>query len=161
MLLTSRRAFLGGLISALAAPAIVHATNIMPVRSFLILPEPTFDSFDKLMPDGMQYQWVDLRKRDDGAWVTIPTGTWKPVPAFRHVDQISIKGDIIQVGGMTLVERPKAICDAARNEEIRAANDMTKAWAARCMANGFEGGVRYSQPTTVDFTRLSEFGATS
>ncbi len=69
MLLTSRRTFLGGLLSALDAPAIVHAGN--------------------------------------------------------------------------------------------AAHQMVRYLADRCMANGFEGGVRYTHPTTVDFTQLSDFGATT
>lgn len=32
--LASRRGFLGGLLAAIAAPSIVHAGNIMPVRAF-------------------------------------------------------------------------------------------------------------------------------
>lgn len=32
-MMPTRRGFLGGLISALAAPAIVHAGNLMPVRA--------------------------------------------------------------------------------------------------------------------------------
>lgn len=156
MLLTSRRAFLGGLISALAAPAIVHAANIMPVRNVLILPEPGFDSFDALMPDGMQYQWVDTNKICVGL-----DFAWEPVPASRFNGRFAIAGDTVRVGDCVLVERPKAACDAARAKEINAAHRMVTDWAGRCMANGFEVGVRYSQPTTVDFTRITDFGGIS
>lgn len=36
---TSRRGFLGGLIAAMAAPAIVHAGNLMPISAKLLLPD--------------------------------------------------------------------------------------------------------------------------
>ena len=110
------------------------------------------------MPSGTQYQWVG-----SDFWYKSPEGRngWQAVPALRHKANVEIFGDTIQVGGMTLVERPKAICEAARAKEINEAHRLTKRWAERCMANGFEGGVRYTQPTTVDFTRLSDFGATS
>jgi hypothetical protein len=101
VLLTSRRLFLGGLLSALAAPAIVHAGNIMPVRNVLILPDVTFDSFDKLMPEGVQYQWVG-----SDCWYKTVEGRngWQAVPASRHKSSVAILGDTIQLGGMTLVE---------------------------------------------------------
>lgn len=47
-MITSRRGFLAGLVSALAAPAIVQATNIMPVK---VMPDVlTLDEyFDRVM----------------------------------------------------------------------------------------------------------------
>jgi hypothetical protein len=42
-MITSRRSFLVGFGALIAAPAIVRATNIMPVRQMLILPDKLGD----------------------------------------------------------------------------------------------------------------------
>ena len=42
-MITSRRSFLIGFGALIAAPAIVRATNIMPVRQMLVLPEKISD----------------------------------------------------------------------------------------------------------------------
>jgi hypothetical protein len=39
-IITSRRAFVTGLVALVAAPAIVRAGSLMPVKNMLILPEP-------------------------------------------------------------------------------------------------------------------------
>lgn len=154
LLLTSRRSFIGGLLSALTAPAIVHAANIMPVRSVLILPDPGFDSFDKLMPDGMQYQWVDTSRI-----MVAFDPAWELVPASRFNGMFAITGHNIEVGNCVLMERPKAHCISARNEEIRAANQLTEQWARTAMADGFEGGVSYSKSSGPEFHAVRDFGA--
>lgn len=41
MLVSSRRSFIGGLAALMAAPAIVRAGNIMPVRNMIIVPKFT------------------------------------------------------------------------------------------------------------------------
>lgn len=167
MLITSRRSFLAGLVSALAAPAIVHATNIMPVRNVVILPTPGFDSFDNLMPDGMQYQWVS--KHEHYAYDAIHRiynfewSDWRPVPASRHKGRFGIGGDVIEVGGSILVERPKIAVAAARQQEVNRAHNLVADWMSRAAANGFEGRVR----VPVGFTEGKPFfsdliiGATS
>lgn len=43
-----RRGFMTGLVSALAAPAIVHAGNLMPVKQILLRPF-TLDDFNKIL----------------------------------------------------------------------------------------------------------------
>jgi hypothetical protein len=146
VLITSRRSFLGGLLSALAAPAIVHAGDIMPVRNFIILPEPSFDSFDNLMPEGMQYQWMSV---DENMWITnLPSPpSWTPVPAQRHRKQFDIPGNIIKVGQNVLIERPKEMCIAARGAEIAKAHSLKERWTQRVAENGFDGfygGARFS-----------------
>lgn len=166
MLLTSRRLFLGGLLSALAAPAIVHAGNIMPVRSVLILPEPGFDSFDKLMPDGVQYQWVSWPQgsgiepgRVLGQSVNPVTGaeaSWRSVPASRYSRAFAISGDTIRVGDCVLVERPKAASVAARNEEVNAAHQLSAQWADKWKAQGFGVAARRYVPLTRDLNLIVE-----
>ena len=160
MLITSRRAFLGGLLSALAAPAIVHAGNIMPVRNVIILPSPGFDSFDKLMPDGMQYQWV-LLPSGYAVDPCIPLGksigddgmqhSWLPLPASRYRSEFAIASESIKIGDCVLVERPKVHHIAARGAEIEKAYSLNEQWARRAKAQGFDGFARSPR----DFTRIS------
>lgn len=164
MLLTSRRAFLGGLISALAAPAIVHAANIMPVRNIIILPEATFESFDKLMPEGMQYQWITRgysMTRDainESLYADHDPTKWRPVPASRYKERFAVAGETIMVGDCVLVERPKVHHIAARGAEIERANQQVQSWADRCMANGFEASMRFTRPTHPEWVTVSGFG---
>ena len=49
-LLMPRRKFLTGLMGLVAAPAVVKATSLMPVRSFVELPPPPV-GFRRLTPD--------------------------------------------------------------------------------------------------------------
>lgn len=46
----NRRGFLTGLVSALAAPAIVHACNLMPVKSVDLI-EPHYEKVRALMAE--------------------------------------------------------------------------------------------------------------
>lgn len=167
MMIPSRRLFLGGLLSALAAPAIVHMANIMPVRSFIILPGPTFDSFDNLIPDGMQYQWMspiglgyDVTKNaiDSNLYGGPALESWRPVHAGRHKDQFTIGGDTIIVAGCVLCERPKVHHVAARGAEIEKAYSLSDQWARKAMADGFSGHVKPITGPTDTFTTVTDFG---
>lgn len=153
MLMPSRRLFLGGLLSALAAPAIVSAANIMPVRSIIILPKPEFDSFDKLIPDGMQYQWVDTSQICVGL-----DFSWGLVPASRFHGRFDISGDEVRVGDCVLVERPKVHYIAARGAEIEKAHSLNDQWARKAMADGFSGHVKPITGPTDTFTTVTNFG---
>ncbi len=138
MITSSRRSFLLGFSALIAAPAIVRADNLMPVRSIaqLLLPEATFDSFDKLIPGAMQYQWFTDSVMDDRSFSMIDKALergWKTVPVDRHNNIYAIKGDRIQVGGMVLMEKP---VDASRTVP------QVDAWRNVTLSKtGFLGGV--------------------
>ena len=117
MMLASRRSFLSGLI---AAPVIVAASNIMPVRSFLSLPKPGFESFDQLINADVAYQWM---QDNPPGWNNV--GGWRAVPASRYNRHFDIDGDIIQVGGLTLMERKRIDYENARGQEIKAAHALS------------------------------------
>lgn len=78
---------------------------------------------------------------------------WRPVPAERFPGRfmpVAHKGSIVR-GGQMLMERPKALCDQARAEDVRAAkqlisdrNESLKLTGVRKgMADGFEMSRRY------------------
>lgn len=124
-MLIGRRGFLAGLGSMLAAPAIVHAGNLMPVRSIerFILPAFGYESFDQ-RPLDVAYQWVtdDLKTQLVG---------WSPVPADRYSDKFQISGNTIEYGGCTLMQKPKQDMETSRAREIQAAHDLAGNWKQR------------------------------
>jgi hypothetical protein len=71
-MITSRRSFLVGLGALIAAPAIVRASVIMPVKPMLILPEAkvitdlTFPIEGFARVAGWQTEWATVRANPDG-----------------------------------------------------------------------------------------------
>lgn len=123
-MILARRSFLAGLGSLLAAPAIVHAGNIMPVRSIerLILPAYDWDSFDAFNVNmDATYQWVDQTFAGEYAG-------WSPVPASRYSDRFSISGQQIKYGGLVLMQKRRVLVVEARAKEIQAAHDQVANW---------------------------------
>jgi hypothetical protein len=104
----TRRGFVTGLLSLVAAPAIVQVHNIMPVRSIarLLLPQYDWDSF--IAPEGMFYQWNSVDPIDT---LHQPIG-WVPVPASRYRDIFAVGGDTIRIGNSILMEKPRAMVKA-------------------------------------------------
>lgn len=125
-MIIQRRSFLVGLGAALAAPFVVRAENIMPVRSIerFTLPAFGYESFDHHVNLDVAYQWVtdDLRAKMVG---------WSPVPADRYSKQFQISGDTIEYGGCTLMQKPKQEMVNARAKEIQAAHDLVGNWKQR------------------------------
>ena len=108
MIESSRRGFLFGLGASLfAAPAIVRAASLMPVRSMLVLPSFGWESFTP--PEGMVYQWVTRRVMGEVVpWYeeSMADGGWTPVDAARYKKQFAIGGGEVEFGGQVLMERP-------------------------------------------------------
>ena len=109
MLVSSRRAFLGGLFSSLvAAPAIVRIENIMPVRLFM-LPAFGFGSFQ--VPEGWRYQWATVTEGANAVQEMEDKYGWTRVPAVRYNKKFEISGSDIEMkmsnGVNVLMERPK------------------------------------------------------
>ena len=148
LFIPSRRGFICGLLSALAAPAIVHAGNIMSVRQMLDLPDYGFESFDS-HPDGVMYQWMDRRVlgRDYGMVDSALRRGWNLVPASRYKKQFRMKGDTIEIGGSVLMEFPKAVYEGQRAREIAAAHNMVSEWRKQVEADGFMAEVRTNVAT--------------
>lgn len=151
-MLIGRRGFLAGLGSLLAAPAIVHAGNLMPVRSIerFILPAFGYESFDHHVNLDVAYQWVtpDLFKPMTG------TG-WSAVPADRYSNQFQISGNTIEYGGCTLMQKPRQDMVNSRAREIQAAHDLVGNWKTRFA----EFSPHVTQTTNTDyFHSVSDFG---
>lgn len=93
----SRRGLLVGLGSLLAAPAIVRASSLMPVRAIVpvvtVPVEPFTHTADALVhaTERVLYQWVDARVFGTGAW-------GEPLSETIRV--------LARRGGMVLVEDP-------------------------------------------------------
>ena len=68
-LLMPRRKFLSGLFGLVAAPAVVKAANIMPVRSFVDLPPPPV-GFRRLTPDDY-YMLGILNEKKFAQWENV------------------------------------------------------------------------------------------
>lgn len=84
-------------------------------------------------PSGMAYQWNADRE----------TKGWKNVPASRHPGLFTpycVSGDI-EVGGLWLMERPKAEVDAFHAASHAKARKNVDDWYARTGSAGFTGGV--------------------
>lgn len=65
----NRRGLLLGLASALAAPAIVHAGNLMPIRSVprLLRPKELFQMINSIIlkrPPSCHWEWHDIPAED-------------------------------------------------------------------------------------------------
>ncbi len=146
-MLIGRRAFLTGLGSLLAAPAIVHAGNLMPVRSIerLLLPAYDFDSFDMYhVNTDVAYQWVD----NASLTKTMTYSGWSPVPSCLFKNQFQVAGDTIQHGGCTLMQKSRLDMENARASDVQAARDLGNSW---------KGELRVTN--SVDyFHSLSDFG---
>ena len=79
-------------------------------------------------PEGWDYQWKlkSVMGQDDIDRIrSIELAGWEPVPLSRHPDLMPTgwQGDIIEVDGLVLMERPKVFTDEARAEEMRAARE--------------------------------------
>ena len=147
--LTSRRGFLAGLGSLLvAAPAVVRAEILMPVRSIerLIVPSApligpySFDSFDPYVPAATQYQWVTKTVMGEavGNLDAMLKRGWRVVPPGRHRGDFNINGDCIEHGGCVLVEKPAAEVANVHNESIAKALRLPAEWMKRTQAQGFD-----------------------
>lgn len=96
-------------------------------------PEKLFDLANSLAPAGIAYQWN-----------ASPTQAgWKCVPASRHRGVFAPycqDGDI-EIGGLWLMERPKADVDAFHADAHAKARANVDNWFERQQASGFIGGV--------------------
>jgi hypothetical protein len=86
--------------------------------------------------NGIDYQWVATSVMGDvdvaaGILARMQGDGWKPVAAKRHPKMRHDKKGRIVIDGQMLMERPLALSDAARKEEID---------AARAMVNDHAGG---------------------
>lgn len=124
------RSFLSGLGALLAAPAVVLAEHLMPVRSIarLILPGFSYESFDSLVETGKSYHWV---AGDDLQNLAMRAAGWLPVPAEKFNDKFYIPGENISYGNCTLMERPVEKVVAARREELLKARQLESEWKKR------------------------------
>mgnify|MGYP001584749267 CR=1 FL=1 len=118
----------------------------------------TFDVPLSMIPDEWEYQWNIVTvvgnpdiARDQSH--TMYTNGWRPVPSERHAGILvppNSKGDIVR-GGLRLEERPKAMCDQARLQDVRNAqqqitdrNEVLKlSGIKKNMTDGFEMGPKY------------------
>lgn len=94
-----------------------------------------FDVPKDIIPRGMSYQWIER--------ATLTGSRWQPVPASRHdglFAPVGYAGDI-EVGGMVLVEMPKAQVDEAHAAHIAKAHKNVDDWIEKTGAQ-FSGGVR-------------------
>jgi hypothetical protein len=84
-----------------------------------------------IIPDGWEYQWnaISVTGNQDvlaDQNLLMAENGWRPVPSDRHAGRYmpaGHRGAIIR-GGQRLEERPKALSDEARNEDLRAANQL-------------------------------------
>jgi hypothetical protein len=137
----NRRGFLGGLISALAAPAIVRAGSIMPVKAWPVdlprepLPGFGFESFTP--PEGTTYQWATRAVMGDETLGNLPlrlAAGWRLVPAERWASKFAIDGAFIEHGGLVLLERDAEV-EASKNLVL------TRSWFRQAEDNGFQVSV--------------------
>jgi hypothetical protein len=128
----------------MADPRTLSPLNLIPERiiqdlwgiGFTIVPRLGRDPFEAsgLAPSGMVYEWkVDWRTANG----------WQCVPASRHPGLFAPYGyaDNIEVGGLWLMERPKAEVDAFHAEARAKAQKNVDDWFDRQGAAGFTGGV--------------------
>ena len=125
-----------------------------------------------MIPEGWDYQWNPVTVTGNGEVVrdmqmTMYANGWRPVPAERHAGtliEVGAKGNIIR-GGQMLEERPSALSDEARAEDLRAAKQLisdrneslklTK--VSKEMPDGFDakgGGVRMEIDKSLDVANL-------
>jgi hypothetical protein len=107
------------------------------------------------IPEGWSYQWIAetvLNAPQTSMIVGFQQNGWTEVPADRH-PSIPVRQD-----GLVLVERPKALTDEARGEEIQAAKDQIRANVEQFMpADSVQaqaglratGGIRKGRPQSV------------
>lgn len=72
-----------------------------------------------LVPAGMTYEWkrkTFLGKEDSEHQLNLTQDGWKAVPAERHTELATGKGEIVR-GGLVLMERPTYLTEEARAEE--------------------------------------------
>ena len=79
-------------------------------------------------PTGWDYQWKlkSVMGQDDVDRIRQnEMSGWEPVPLSRHPDMMpkGWVGNVIEVGGLVLMERPKMFTDEARAAEARAARE--------------------------------------
>lgn len=141
LIVPSRRGFLVGLVSLLAAPAVVRAGSLMPVRNIgRFLPAFGFDSFSPLNADS-EYQWCAetvLGQPNPQAQAMV-AGGWRAVPASRYSSTFNISGERIERGGCVLMERSRVLSDLARAQNADRARGLVSGWADMVRANGFSG----------------------
>ena len=116
LMLIHRRSFSTGLGSLLAAPAIVHAQNIMSVH--LILPDYDWESFNE-HPEGMTYQWIDMPLQHDQEYTGLYVegwlqGDWRPVPVAEWRKKFWIKDNSIHKDGCVLMQKPRELVKPSR-----------------------------------------------
>lgn len=112
---------------------------------------PGFDPYyvnPRTIPDDTSYQWVDTTNLD-----ALKAQGWQPVPASRHDGafmRLGYKGDI-EIGGVTLFERPKADTDKVHADNIAAAHKLVDDWKKQYSDLGFSGHVKvgYDEETAV------------
>jgi hypothetical protein len=159
ILVPSRRGFLAGTLSLLAAPAIVRAELIMPVRSierfsaFPLLPEFSFDSFDD-WTGGTAYQWAakNILGESTGQYEAAVSRGWRPVPASRYNSKFAINGECIEHGGCVLMELDRQKVIMAQQEVQSAAFALVDNWKSRAEGSGFSVKVRTTQGEPEFFT---------
>jgi hypothetical protein len=148
-IVTNRRSFLAGLGALFAAPAIVRADSLMPVRSIVhfILPSFGFDSFDASKPADVDYQWIAKEVLGDKSLGNLPEmvrAGWRPVAASEFVGKFNIAGSQIEHGGCVLMWRDKGIAAAFEKRRIAAAHRLVTDWRERQEADGFSVFIRQS-----------------
>jgi hypothetical protein len=142
---SSRRGFLRG-VGALfvAAPAIVRAQSIMPVRDIarLYRVPVSFESFDKCTPAGTTYQWVTktILGEPTGMIAELQKNGWRAVPSAQYNKMFEVAGDNIEFGGCVLMEKPAVPLE--QRPAIIAARKMVSDWEDQVKASGFDGGWR-------------------
>jgi hypothetical protein len=113
----------------------------------------------ELIPDGWSYQWAAVSVVGNTEILLdqnlmMAENGWRPVPASRYPGRFMPEGTgdkPIVRGGQMLMERPKALSDEARAEDIRNAkqlisdrNDALKlSGVKQAMPDGFEMNQRY------------------
>jgi hypothetical protein len=117
-----------------------------------------FDVPQNLIPDGWEYQWCAVTVTGNSEILMdqnlmMAENGWRPVPADRHQGRfmpVGHTGSIIR-GGQMLMERPKQLCEEARNEDVRNAkqlisdrNDALKlSGVKKALPDGFQMSNRY------------------
>lgn len=82
-------------------------------------------------PDGWTYEWKTrsvLGKEDSSYAVELIRSGWTPVPLSRHPDMMppGWKGEVIEVGGQWLMERPEVLTREARLRDDSAAREAVR-----------------------------------